>query len=215
MAMSPKHYLLAAALSVAAISPAHAVFINFDSLPGTNQTSGTPPASAVLTDDLDALGIIFGRAGISAGVAVNAAAAFSSPHGISGLDVNGTIPAHSSGDIYFSFVVPNTTIAAVTNSVSFYIGDGGGDLDIFQVRSYNIANVLVDTQNVSGNSYFQVSVIDPAIHRIEVDFDNNSNAGFTLDNLSFNDPGAVPDASSSMLLVLAGLASLVGLRRRK
>ena len=64
------------------VGQAEAIFINFDSHASTTQISGTPPASAVVTDDYESQGILFGRAGVSAGVAVvNNSSTFSLPNG--------------------------------------------------------------------------------------------------------------------------------------
>ena len=104
-----------------------------------------------------------------------------------GLDAAGTIPDIAIGDIFFSFVEPGTNTASTTDSVSFTIGDAGGDLDQFQIRSYDLSNVLIDTQNVSNYSRFPVSINVPNIHRVEVDF--LGTYGYGLDDLTFNQPG--------------------------
>jgi hypothetical protein len=75
-----------------------AALIDFDALPATTLTGGTPPPEAVLTDDLGNLGIHFGLTGVSAGVAViDNSNTFSLPNGINGLDVNGDITPNASG----------------------------------------------------------------------------------------------------------------------
>jgi hypothetical protein len=57
-------------------------------------TGGVPPANTVVTDFHDDLGVIFGRAGLSAGSAVvDNSHAFSQPNGACGLDAAGSINA--------------------------------------------------------------------------------------------------------------------------
>lgn len=188
--------------------------INFEGLPFTATAAGdvTPIAGSVLTSQFASIGVVFGQPGISAGVAVvrDSLAPSSGLNSAGGLDVNGIIPGTAVGatigDIYFSFV-------GVTDLVGFTIGDAGGDLDVFQIRSYNTAGGLINLQNVSGNSRFLVTIATPGIHRVEVDF--TGNFGYSLDDLQFNAPaGAVPEPSAFVpMLTVLGLAA-VSLRRR-
>lgn len=212
--MKPTTIHIALALAGLTTVATHAEFVNFDSFPSSDVISGTPPANAILTDDLMNLGIVFGKAGVSAGVSVTSIGEYvSPPNAASGLNANGDVPNLSSGDIYFSFVTPNTLSPSSTDSVNFFIGDTGGDLDVFEVRAYDLGNNLIDTQNVAGNSFIHVSVAQPVIYRIEIDFDNSNPYGYVLDNLEFNTPGgpAVPDAGSTLMLggMAAGFLALM------
>jgi len=202
-------------------APAMAVTLGFEELPSTSLLSGTPPANTVLTDDFAADGIIFGKAGTSAGVAVTnhpSGVAFGS-NAIAGLNAAGDLVFALSADIFFNFVLPGTTTPAVTDSVSFTIGDIGGDLDIFDVRAFDLNNQLLFSQNVSDNSFFPVTINAAGINRVEVDFDNTSSAGYGLDNLSFNTPVpivvSVPEPNSLLGLFAIGTLGAASTLKRK
>src|SRR5512132_998642 len=105
------------------VSAAEATTITFDSLTGTACTPAcTPDAGSVLTDDLKGDGVVFGHAGVSAGVAgFNVTSVSSAPNAVVGLDAGGDVPDFFVADIYFNFVLPGTSTPAVTDSVSFNI----------------------------------------------------------------------------------------------
>jgi len=185
------------------------VSINFEGFPYTLITTGgntTPNPASVLTNNFISDGVIFGKAGTSSGVAVvrDGFAPSSGSNSVTGLDASGIIPGTRGacvGDIYFSFVQPGTSTPGVTNSVLFTIGDGGADLDVFQIRSYNLSNVLINTQNVSKEWRFLVTVNTPGIHRVEIDF--TGDYGYSMDDLIFNAP--VPEPATLLLVGLGGL----------
>jgi hypothetical protein len=179
--------------------------LDFEGLPYSTNYWGAPenPAS-VLTDNFASVGVIFGRAGVSAGVAVVNNSSLAPSSGVLtvvGLDADGIMPrtdqgAHV-GDIYFYFVLPGTTSPGVTDAISFTVGDAGGDEDIFQIRSYGLDGTLLDLQNVSGASRFAVSINAPGVHRVEVDF--SGDFGYGMDDLSFNEPtGGDPTITVAM-----------------
>ncbi len=197
------------------------VTLDFEGLPYTSVTTAgdkTPAAGSVLTDDFMSDGVLFGKAGTSAGVAVvrNSYAPSSGLQSVAGLDASGIIPGSGSGaalgDIYFSFVGPGTLTPGYTDYVSFTIGDAGGDIDVFQIRSYDYAGTLIDTQDFSEAARFSVAISVSGIHRVEVDF--TGNYGYSLDDLSFNSPIAIP-APGAILLGGIGVAVVGWLRRRK
>jgi hypothetical protein len=203
---------LAIAACLASTSLSDAVVIDFEGLPFTPVVAGTIPAipASVLIDNFKADGVIFGKSGVSAGVAVvrDSFAPSSGLNTVAGLDAAGNIPGGvgaTVGDIFFSFVVPGTSTPASTDLASFTIGDGGGDLDIFQIRTFDLADSLINTQDVSGSSRFPVTISVPGIHRVEVDF--TGDFGYSLDDLSFTAPGgaSVPEPGT-LLLLGAGLA---------
>jgi len=181
--------LLVAAFS---LDSAQAVVLDFEGLPYTViNTSGdiVPNPNSVLTDNFRNLGVIFGRSGVSQGVAVaqDSFAPSSGVNSVVGLDSNGIIPGGPGaalGDIYFSFVVPSTDTPAAAGFVSFTIGDGGGDVDIFQIRSYNLSNALVDIQEVAGAARFLVNIVAVGIHRVEINF--TGDYGYSMDDLDFD-----------------------------
>lgn len=210
-----------AAILILISTPAIAsVEIDFEGLAYTDVTglSGdvTPDPSSVLTDNFMPDGLLFGDV-MSAGVAVvrDSLAPSSGLNSVAGLDISGNIPGTESGgrvgDIYFSFVLPGTQTSAYTNYVSFTVGDSGFDLDEFEIRSYDLADKLIDVQNVSGISRFPVTIDMPEIHRVEVDF--SGEFGYSLDDLSFENP--VPEPSTILLFSLGGLAVMKKRRSRE
>jgi len=211
---------LIAVLTVVVHGIAYATPLDFEGLPYTLVTSGgnhTPDPGSVLTNNFASQGVVFGKLGISAGVAVvrDSLAPSSGLNSVAGLDAGGIIPGTTSGaflgDIYFSFVVPGSSVPATTDWVSFTIGDAGGDLDIFQIRSYDLSDTLINSADVSGASRFPWSLALAGIHRVEVDF--TGDFGYSLDDLDFN-AGVVP-VPGAILLGTIG-AGLVGwLRRRR
>jgi hypothetical protein len=216
-------FIVAVVLLVLAGSaaPTLAAFVNFDGLPASTNLAGVPnnPAS-VLDTDLASLGIVFGLAGVSTGVAVinNPQGAFSDPQFISGLNASGQLTAASSGNMYFSFVTPNTLVPSVTDFVSFRIGDDGGDIDSWTINAYGPGNFLLNTQMLSGAAFQLFTLSLPGINRIEILNTTGDSAGFGVDDLSFNTPGAaVPEPATLGMLgvALAGLGSRRFRHRRR
>ncbi len=217
----PRRVVAVAIVLIALTGSANAALIDFEGLPFTLITSGgnkVPNPASVLTNDFMNLGVLFGRAGVSTGVAVvrDSLAPSSGLNSVSGLDANGILPGAGGGaiigDIFFSFVGPGTMTPSTSNSVSFTIGDAGGDNDVFQIRAFNLGNTLINTQNVSGTSRFSVSIVAAGIHRVEVDF--MGTFGYSLDDLRFEDPQPAPEPGT-MLLIGLGLVGTLGYVRRR
>jgi hypothetical protein len=212
MNANPKHRvsIWVMAVFLATAVSAQATLLDFDALAASTNLGGIPnnPAS-VLSTNLNGDGIVFGRAGVSAGVAVVTylGEAFSEPNFISGLNNAGSLIGNVAGDLYFHFVVPGTLISAATNSLSFVIGDSGGDFDSWTIRAFNLAGVLIDTQMLSGDSYQVYSLNMGGIHRIEIDNTTGTTAGFAVDDLDFDTPaGAAPEPTMLGLLFVGVLA---------
>src|SRR5688572_4016513 len=87
-------------------SPAPAVLITFEPHDAGTALTGTPPPASVVTTEFAPLGVVFGRAGVSAGVSVQSSATnvASPPNGACGLNAAGAIPNICAGDIFFNFV---------------------------------------------------------------------------------------------------------------
>ena len=187
-------YSLVLSASCLLASPRWAqVTLDFEGLPATPIVAGdlVPLPGSVLTDDYVGDGVIFGRDGVSLGVAVgiDSFAPSSGVNSVVGLDENGIIPGTSSGaalgDIYFRFVLPGTTIPGESEGVTFTIGDAGGDVDEFIITSYDSGDNQVDSRHVMGDSRFLVALPVP-VHRVEIYF--LGTAGYSLDDLHFSTP---------------------------
>lgn len=204
-----------ACIALSAGNMAQAASITFEGLPATELPAVTPAPESVLTNDLISEGVLFGKPGTSAGVAV-VQAGFglgSSGNAIVGLDAFGNIPDVATGDIFFSFALPGTETKAVTDFLSFSIGDGGGDTDIFQVRLYDLSNTLISALNFAETSRFTYSQSLPGINRVEVDF--SGEFGYSLDDLVFNTPTQPePIPTPALLPGLIGMG-ITAYRKRK
>ncbi len=198
-------------------TPAIAAVIDFEGLPCTHTTAGDviPDTGSVITDNFMSAGVIFGSAA-SAGVAVvqDSLAPSSGSNSVAGLNTSGKIPGtlHGgcTGDIYFSFVIPGTRSPSVTDYVSFTIGDSGGDSDLFEIRSYDLDNNLIDIRNVSNTSRFPVTISKTGISRVEIDF--TGEYGYSLDDLSFSSPivpNILPTINASVKNITSTSADIV------
>ena len=215
----PIHGLLArtvivGALAVGAATPSHAVLIDFDTHSATGSVSGAAPAGAIVTNDYASQGIVFGKAGVSAGSAVvNNPNTFSLPNGACGLDLAANIVNNCTGDQYFHFVLASDGVtAAVTNSLSFVVGDSGGDLDGWILHVFDMAGVELEARPVQSISNTLQSFSHAGMHSVWIEWTNITPAGYLLDNISF-DETTVP-APGSLALLLAGLG-LIGFSRRR
>jgi hypothetical protein len=198
---------------------ANAVFIDFDLHAATDLLGGTPPDSAVVTDDYSSSGIIFGKAGVSGGVAVvDNPNTFSLPKGACGLDVNGNLMSYCSGDIYFNFVDPgDSSKPAVTDAVDFYIGDGGGDVDPWTINVFDIAGGLIASLDVASQFNTNVAFNYAGMHSFAILDTSGDTAGYFLDSLGFNTPTAATAVSepATLSLMAIGLAGIGFARRKK
>lgn len=207
-------------ISLVIANSAQAVLLDFEGIPTSDFTSTVPLPESVLTNNFISEGVIFGNPAVSAGVAVVPTGFGLDPSAgntIIGLDQFGNIPPIATGDIFFNFVLPNTLTPAETNSVSFSIGNGGGDIDIFEIRAFNLNNDLIQTQSFSNSAAFPVLIDLPGINRVEVDF--TGEFGYSLNDLFFNTPTttvtAVPESSSLAGIFAMGALTISLLVQRK
>ena len=202
-----------AALLLATASQSYAVLLDFEELAGISIAGGDLAPVTVIDDEYLSDGVLFGMAGVSAGIGVfdDVGLATSGSKSVGGLNAAGIFPGSfpgcCSGDIYFSFV------GGVANQVNFTLGDSGGDLDSFTVMAYDSADMLIDTQMLSNVSNFAVSIIAAGIARVVIDFDDANIFGYSMDELEFElDRVAVPEPYTLGLFGLGLL--LVGMRRK-
>lgn len=196
---------------------ANAAFIDFDTHASTTSIGGVPPATAVVTNDYASQGIVFGRSGVSAGVAVVANSNTKSPpNGACGLDAAGSIVASCAADIYFHFVDPTDgSTPATTNALSFYVGDSGGDLDSWTVNVFGVGDALLEARSFSSESNILQSFAFAGISRVQIQWTTGTTAGYLLDDISFNTPGGTVPEPSVLALLGLGLAGFTAARRRK
>ena len=208
--------LLVIALTIFVSQNANAVFIDFDSHAATSQTGGTPPASAVVTDDYASLGVIFGKAGVSAGVAVvNNSNTFSQPNGACAMDAGGDLIPNCAGDIFFNFVDQSDGVSlAVTDSVDFWVGDIGGDLDLWTINVFDISGGLIETRDVSSAANINVAFNHFGMHSFEILDTSFNTYGYLFDDFSFNAPTAAVPEPTMLILLSIGLFG-IGFVRRK
>ena len=195
-------------------SAAQAVLIDFNGLAGINYTAGPLVPVDVIDDEFQSDGVLFGLAGVSAGVGIFNNQGPDGSQSAGGLDAAGIFPGTGSGcctgDIHFSFI-------GTTDFVSFDIGNGGGDTDIFTINAYDIFDNLISTQVVSGASYADIGTVSinaAGIQRVWADFDDTNIFGFGFDNLEFNAPTSVPEPATLALIGL-GLAGIGFARKKK
>ncbi|HIE49815.1 MAG TPA: PEP-CTERM sorting domain-containing protein [Gammaproteobacteria bacterium] len=209
---------MAAGFFVGTMGTVQAGFINFDSHTATTALSGVAPANTIVTDDFLSQGVLFGLLGTSAGsVVVNNSNTFSLPNGACGLDAAGKIAVNCIGDQYFNFVVPGmASMDAVTDSLSFVVGDGGGDTDSWILHIFDIDGLELEARAVTSVANTLQTFGFSGMHRVHIEWTGPS-GGYLLDNITFNEPTKAAEAPEPATLAIFGLG-LVGLglmRRRK
>jgi len=163
--------------------------ITFNELPSTPYKDLYPiepyiqaVSASVLTNQLRGDGVVFDGFGVAVVESLEGALG-ADGNSIVGIGSRETFPSVAILPIFFRFVLPNTSQPTTANDISFTVGDGGNDFDVFEIRAYDLSNNLIDIQNVGGTSRGSVRVSKPGIHRIEVF--HQGQYGYSLDDLSF------------------------------
>ena len=143
---------------------------------------------------------------------------------IVGLEQDGTIKPSLASDTWFHFVDPaDATIAAATDSLSFQLGDSGGDDDEFTIMGFDIAGNTIFDGDFNQTFNFEVVIGVAGLHKVHIDFDDTSRFGYFVDDMTFNTPTVpgtppgpapvIPLPASGLLLL--GAAGLVGALRAR
>jgi hypothetical protein len=194
-----------------------ATLIDFESPPGgltpNNFFQGSPVvASAELTNQYQSVGVLFSTFG-GAPYAALINLTGQAPSGVNGIGaVNTAGNVDYTQDLDIFLVVPGTTTAAVTDSISIQ-----GDLEpipgnvIFSAYDVNGNLVASGTQPDSAGGLYALSAA--GIHEFRLHSESGTVA---YDNLMFDVPTAVPSASTpepgSSGLLAMGIGALAGLR---
>ena len=190
-----------AGLLLAFSTSGFATTINFDDIPGSG-------SRAVAGDFYKSLGVLLSSDTGGAIFAYGPAGDTNTPPTF----VYGSSTGGSSADkqVIVDFVLPGTSIASVTDFVSFYAYDADtGVGSAWSAAVYDIGLSLLGTFSSSTNDEILVSFSTPGIHRLvftpSVDLEG-------IDTLNFNAPGAVPEPGTVGLLA-AGLLALAASKR--
>lgn len=194
-----------------AAGTADAALIDFDSHPAMNWHEGPADPDTIISDHFSSDGIIFGRAGVSVGVAAYSfgsvpSNASSTPNGACGLDAAGIIPDVCTGDIHFRFVsLTDPLSAATTDTLSFMIGDSGGDLDDWIIHLFDMDDNELLSETVAGIGHNFLSYSLANIHRVHIEWGGGP-YGYVIDDIGFEISSGPADVAepAALSLVLAG-----------
>jgi hypothetical protein len=207
---------------------AHAVTIDFDTLPGmyfsSSNFTGVVPIESQLSDQLHtSTGAVFST--LSSGVAYVAVVdidtnfdppwggdhSSSPPNAIGGVDTYGRLRFAESIQVEF-FDPLNRASLATTDYVSI-TGDNNQAIGWLQIEAFDVDGVAIGSDRLtesSGTTGLTVNVSAPDIHRIVI---SSQDGNIAWDDLTFNTVTAVVPEPSSLLLIGTGLLGLVGIRK--
>jgi hypothetical protein len=157
--------------------------INFDDVPGNNESAGALVASAnAISNRYQSAGVLFSS---TAGPAVAVSApsdAKSKPNLLGGTSLSGTNPVvNYTQPITINFVNPNTTNTATTDVVGFWNDPTGSRirLEVFDINGTSLGSVDANQGNFVGFSA-------PGISKAIVSYlQTQSVTGFSIDDLRF------------------------------
>lgn len=202
-----KKFALSAALALSAVASAHAVTIDFDTLPG----GGTVAANTVITNQYASVGVLFSMSDL--GVAQTGPfAEYQYAALYNGLGLGNALWNCGLGCGPRSDTITISFVNAASD-VSLLLDSEGGLPITF--NAYDSGNNLLQTITTSSSfpSYLPVSFSVSGISRIDAK-NPQQGWGWSMDQLSYT-ASAVPEAESGVLAVAGMAVAAAFLRRRK
>ena len=198
--------MLAFSLALLGLIPwVNAATINFDDFAVTGSTS------TAAANRYQGLGVIFAQPITVENVSVAEPGAYPAFLSIGGSGTNALpISGAAGSSVSLSFVLPNTTTPAFTDSFQALFFDTEAGSSLGTLQAYDANNVLLASATMTTpatlGAVLQVNA--PGISRIVLSTDAD---GADVDNFTFGTP--VPEPSSALLLGMSLGATILGSRR--